>query len=151
MGELEQSVATAERLAQSLHVNLIHLRDRPVTGSSTISSRQESANSESGRSGVELSGSHPVDPSSPDDTSRGQPIPSSKSAERRRRKQNSSSSITHSPSGQRQSPACTSPVQNQLDNPDSLIPLGTSATSAPVVREYLIRKEIPADDFVDVR
>ncbi|KAF8560762.1 hypothetical protein P879_06068, partial [Paragonimus westermani] len=155
--ELEQSVATAERLAQSLHVNLIHLRDRPVSSSSTVGTRHESASSEPYRLGAESTGPNQASPtcSSPVGISSDQPIPSNKSAERRRRKQNSSSFFMQpSPSGRHQSPTCTSPDLTQSNNPDVTILSNASlSASAPtsVVREYLIRKEIAADDFVDVR
>ncbi|KAA3677516.1 uncharacterized protein DEA37_0014179, partial [Paragonimus westermani] len=155
--ELEQSVATAERLAQSLHVNLIHLRDRPVSSSSTVGTRHESASSEPYRLGPESTGPNQASPtcSSPVGISSDQPIPSNKSAERRRRKQNSSSFFMQpSSSGRHQSPTCTSPDLTQSNNPDVTILSNASlSASAPtsVVREYLIRKEIAADDFVDVR
>ncbi|TGZ70856.1 hypothetical protein CRM22_002955 [Opisthorchis felineus] len=122
--DLNHSVNTTERLAETLKVKLIHLRDRAVSGSALeIQSRIENNGPACGSTSSES-------------TSISLSVPSylghNESAEGCMQLQNSS----YQPS-----PDCSAPTPST----------DISSVTGPVVREYLLRKETPADDFVDVR
>ncbi|THD24574.1 GTP-binding protein 1 [Fasciola hepatica] len=148
--ELQQSVITTERLAQRLHVSLIHLRDRVGSGpnsrttvplppasspglphpngsckSPPVSSPAATA-TDSLQSPPTVSNSDLTSPS----------VGKNKKGKRRERPK---------PTEQIESVAQDQPVVNYVNG------LTSVATSVPVVREYLLRRETAADDFVDIR
>lgn len=148
--ELQQSVVTAERLAQRLHVSLIHLRDRvgsgpvsrttippPIVTPPGLSDQNGSCKSSlllpsaatPNNSLQPNTATCNLDPTSPTDVKK-------KKGKRRERLK-----PTEQVESTAQDQTGTGPING----------LTSTATSAPVVREYLLRRETPVDDFVDVR
>ncbi|VDP89781.1 unnamed protein product [Echinostoma caproni] len=142
---MQQSVTTIECLAQRLHVNLIHLRDRVGSGPASrttvpvpASPNHTQPNGSSPKSPSLTAKTNPSEPdcATPTDSD---PTPSEKKKRGKRRDRLKSAGQSEPTSPE------SSTTANHVNNTVST-PVGV-----PVVREYLLRRETPADDFVDVR
>ncbi|GAA47991.1 GTP-binding protein 1 [Clonorchis sinensis] len=122
--DLNHSVTTTERLAETLKVKLIHLRDRTVSGSALEN-----------QSRIENNG----------------PACGSTSSESTSISLSTPSYLGHNESAEGCVQLQSSSFQPGPDRSAPTPSTDVSSVTGPVVREYLLRKETPADDFVDVR
>ncbi|TPP55925.1 GTP-binding protein 1 [Fasciola gigantica] len=148
--ELQQSVITTERLAQRLHVSLIHLRDRvgsgpnsrttvPLPPASSPGSPHPNGSCKSppvSSPAATATDSLQLSPTFPNSDLTSPSVGKNKKGKRRERPK---------PTEQIESVAQDQPIMNYVNG------LTSVAASVPVVREYLLRRETAADDFVDIR
>ncbi|CAL8100449.1 unnamed protein product [Calicophoron daubneyi] len=153
--DLQASVETIQRLAKELNLNLVHLRDRCAGATSSnlsapnnlaCKNKQTTPDGKSQAADQMVyskSGPYPTSESvtKNGDTATSSETKSSKKWQKNRTK-NASQSSPQTVSNS------TSPVGFSLSptQPDDPV-----ISNGYVVREYLLRKEVPSDDFVDVR
>ncbi|CAH8598438.1 unnamed protein product [Schistosoma bovis] len=154
--EMNQSVCTAERLADSLSSHLIHLRDRWITAGSQ-SSATTTTQSGSGvdtttrPSSAENSHSsphrHTLSSSSGEDKTKG----NSMNIDDGSQSKQSSNSTDDNKELSSQNISETNATDTTSTISSSSSSNSSSATTGCLVKEYLLRRKTASDDFVDVR
>ncbi|CAH8573517.1 unnamed protein product [Schistosoma mattheei] len=152
--EMNQSVCTAERLADSLSSHLIHLRDRWITAGSQSSATTTTQSGSgvdtttrpsSGENSHSSPHRHTLSSSSGEGKTKGnsvniddgsQPKQSSNSTDDNKELSSQNTSETNA---------------TDITSTSSSSSNSSSATTGCLVKEYLLRRKTASDDFVDVR
>ncbi|CAH8584489.1 unnamed protein product [Schistosoma intercalatum] len=155
--EMNQSVCTAERLADSLSSHLIHLRDRWITAGSQ-SSATTTTHSGSGvdtttrPSSAENSHSsphrHTLSSSSGEGKTKGNSvnIDDGSQSKQSRNSTDDNKELSSQNISETNATDITSTISSSSSGSNS-----SSATTGCLVKEYLLRRKTASDDFVDVR
>ncbi|KAH9580281.1 Short integuments 2, mitochondrial [Schistosoma haematobium] len=154
--EMNQSVCTAERLADSLSSHLIHLRDRWITAGSQ-SSATTTTQSGSGvdtttrPSSAENSHSSPHRHTLSSSSGEGKTKGNSVNIDDGSQSKQSSNSTDDNKELSSQNISETNATDTTSTISSSSSSNSSSATTGCLVKEYLLRRKTASDDFVDVR
>ncbi|CAH8603447.1 unnamed protein product [Schistosoma bovis] len=154
--EMNQSVCTAERLADSLSSHLIHLRDRWITAGSQ-SSATTTTQSGSGvdtttrPSSAENSHSSPHRHTLSSSSGEGKTKGNSMNIDDGSQSKQSSNSTDDNKELSSQNISETNATDTTSAISSSSSSNSSSATTGCLVKEYLLRRKTASDDFVDVR
>ncbi|CAH8609959.1 unnamed protein product [Schistosoma haematobium] len=154
--EMNQSVCTAERLADSLSSHLIHLRDRWITAGSQ-SSATTTTQSGSGvdtttrPSSAENSHSSPHRHTLSSSSGEGKTKGNSMNIDDGSQSKQSSNSTDDNKELSSQNISETNATDTTSTISSSSSSNSSSATTGCLVKEYLLRRKTASDDFVDVR
>ncbi|CAH8596064.1 unnamed protein product [Schistosoma guineensis] len=154
--EMNQSVCTAERLADSLSSHLIHLRDRWITAGSQSSATTTTQSGSgvdtttrpsSGENSHSSPHRHTLSSSSGEGKTKGNSVNIDDGSQS---KQSSNSTDDNKElSSQNTSETNATDITSTISSSSSSN--SSSATTGCLVKEYLIRRKTASDDFVDVR